>query len=145
MKKISLFLAFAIAATFAQAQTKQIVKNNQTVNLDMTMNGATTVMTPKEKGATIVVNLPDNSGSTGYRWTVGLSNTKVLSSNGEKLTDPAQPMPGAPGVRTYTFKVTGNSGTCKITGTRTSPDGRVSTADFVHTVRVGAVRGKRKK
>ncbi len=57
-------------------------------------------------GNKIVVNLCQQSGSTGYSWPekAQLSNPQVLEQVGFKTIQAEKPMPGAPGNNEWTFK-----------------------------------------
>lgn len=137
--------ALAPSATFGQ--TKTIVHNHQTVNLTAEQNGRTTNMTTAEAGAIVTLRLKDNSGSTGYHWSLGIDNNTIVAPFGEKLIPGAKTdemMVGVPGEYEYQMKITGKAGKTKIMATLTSPTGQ-SSVKFEHTIVVGGAKKKRKK
>jgi predicted secreted protein len=134
---------FTITAVFGQ--TKTIVHNHQIVKLTEAQHLMTTNMTTNEVGAILNLQLKDNSGSTGYHWSLSIDNPKVLAMYGEKRISGEksdEKMVGVPGVYEYQMKLTGKAGKAKITAILNSPTGQ-SSVKFEHTVKVEAVK-KRK-
>jgi len=63
-------------------------------------------------GQTLRIALPDNSGSTGYVWTIGPHDTTILKEQGKpQHTPPANSLPGAPGTVTFCFTAAGTGQT----------------------------------
>ncbi len=55
-------------------------------------------------GNRVIIQLPDNSGSTGYTWDFTTSKNQVLTwQNTTYLPPTSHPMPGAPGTIAFTF------------------------------------------
>jgi predicted secreted protein len=55
-------------------------------------------------GHQVIIQLPDNSGSTGYTWNFTTSRNQVLTwQNTTYLSPKGHPMPGAPGTIVFTF------------------------------------------
>ena len=65
-------------------------------------------------GNRIIIQLPDNSGSTGYTWNFTTSSNQVLTwQNTTYLPPRSLPMLGAPGIVAFTF-LTHDSGNVHI-------------------------------
>jgi predicted secreted protein len=59
-------------------------------------------------GASVTVSLPETP-STGYTWKTWWNPVDALKKTGDQYVPPANPLPGAAGVRTWVFK-TGSAG-----------------------------------
>jgi len=63
-------------------------------------NGKTVVV---PSGEQVIIQLPDNAGSTGYTWNFTTSRNQVLTLQNSAYIPPSHPMPGAPGTIAFTF------------------------------------------
>ena len=56
------------------------------------------------KGSDFTISLESNPGSTGYDWIVSAYDAKYLKLVSNQFIQPIYMIPGAPGVRNFTFK-----------------------------------------
>jgi predicted secreted protein len=65
-------------------------------------------------GKQVIIQLPDNSGSSGYTWSFTTSRNQSLTLQSTTYLPPSgQPMPGAPGTIVFTF-LAHNSGSVQL-------------------------------
>lgn len=102
-------IVFALTTVTTTAQAK-------TVNATIKTKSVTL-----KKGDKLVVKLDEN-GSTGFRW-AHVKRPAVIAFVSSKLTGPSSVLPGAGGVRTFTYKAarTG-TGTLKLEYRRSFSD-----------------------
>jgi inhibitor of cysteine peptidase len=63
-------------------------------------NGRTVTVS---SGKQVIIQLPENSGSTGYTWNFTTSRNQVLTLQNTTYLPASHPMPGAPGTVVFTF------------------------------------------
>ncbi|HEY5001561.1 MAG TPA: protease inhibitor I42 family protein [Ktedonobacteraceae bacterium] len=90
---INLCLILTVACAFRTASLPIIL-----TNMD---NGKTVTVS---SGNQVIIQLPDNSGSTGYTWNFTTSRNQVLTwQNATYIPPTGHPMPGASGTMAFTF------------------------------------------
>ena len=100
---INLCLIFVVFCAFRTTSLPIILTNAD--------DGRTVIVS---SGNQVIIQLPDNSGSTGYTWHFTTSRNQVLTwQNATYLPPTSHPMPGASGTIAFTF-LAHNSGSVTI-------------------------------
>ena len=117
MKYFIFTLLLSAFAMTANAQT-----------LTESANGKSYTYSTENAGSMIYAQFSDQSASTGYTWSVSISNPDILANKGSVVSMPetAEDEVGVPGERRYSLELTGNSGSTVVTFTLTSPGGEAA-------------------